>query len=386
MSVARWSAATLDEMRTQGDPLADECLGSILHADEAGVVRSLFRQMNANDDIPPATVFPGLASFFEQTNALPPGIDQERIHRGEHVFIRNVYLAALALLTKSLPEGYAAPSLSIILNISGELRTHTFRRLLATLQTVINVSSCHGFQHGGRAVITAQKLRLLHAGIRHLTRKYRPAYETLYGVPVNQEDMLGTIMGFSLLVLRGLRTLGAGLSRQEEDDFLYLWLAFARMMGVYPHANPDDVSYIPADVDDAEVFYGLYEQRHYVDAARNPDGVALGQANLAMLEQMIPFPFRYLGFRPMPNICMEEMMGPAGVARIAIAPLKGHSLLRWILRHLHGLMRPYMSIAPLIDGHLGMGLLQYLINTTYGGEVTFSVPVDLKELKEIDSH
>ncbi len=386
MSVSRWSESLLDEMRTQGDPLADESLHSIIHSDEAGVVRLLFRQMNANDEIPPGNVFPGLAHFFEETNALPAGVDQERIHRGEHVFIRNVYLAALALLTKSLPEGYAAPNLSIILNISGELRTHTFRRLLATLQTVINVSSCRGFQHGGRAVITAQKLRLLHAGIRHLTRKYRPDYEPLYGVPVNQEDMLGTIMGFSLLVLRGLRTLGAGLSRQEENDFLYLWLVFARMMGVYPHADPDDVSYIPADIDDAEAFYTLYEQRHYVDAAGNPDGVALGQANLEMLEQMIPFPFRFLGFRSMPRICMQEMMGQEGIVRIAIEPLHGHAILRWILRHLHALIRPYMSVAPMVDGHLGMGLLQYLINRTYGGEVTFSVPIDLKELKEIDSH
>ncbi len=386
MSASRWTETYLDEMRTQGDPLADESLQSIVHADEAGVIRSLFRTMNANDAVPPGNVFPALTRFFEQTNVLPPGVDQQRILRGERVFIRNVYLAALALLTKSLPEGYAAPNLSIILNISGELRTHTFRRLLATLQTVINVSSCHGFQQGGRAVITAQKLRLLHSGIRHLTKKSRPEYASRYGVPVNQEDMLGTVMGFSLLVLRGLRALGARLSRQEEEDFLYLWLVFSRMMGIYPHANPNDISYIPADVDDAEAFYGLYERRHYVDAAQNPDGVALGQANVAMLEQMIPFPLRLFGFRSMPRICMEELMGTEGIERLAVEPLRGHVVLRWILRNLHALIRPYMSVAPHIDGHFGMGLLQYLISSSYGGQVTFSVPVDMKELKEIDNN
>lgn len=385
MNAPRWTNSFLDEMRTHGDPLADQSLHSIMQADEGTVIRSLFRTMNANDDVPPAKTFPALAQFFEATNALPPEVDLERVHRGEHVFIRNVYLASLALLTKSLPEGYAAPNLAIILNISGELRTHTFRRLLATLQTVLNVSSCHGFQSRGRAVITAQKLRLLHSGIRHLTRKYRPDYAATFGVPVNQEDMLGTILGFSLLVIRGLRSFGTDLTRSQEEDFLYLWLVFARMMGVYPRSDPADISYIPADLDDAEAFYNLYEQRHYVRASMNPDGVALGQANLSMLEGMVPLPFRLFGFGSMPRLCMQELMGAEGIERIAIEPLTGHGVQRWIIRHLHGLFRPYMSMAPLIDGHFGMGLLQYLINRTYGHDVTFTVPVDLKDLQEIDN-
>ncbi len=373
----------LNSMRAEGDTLADESLQAILRTDESRVIRTLFRSMNANDTVPPATHFPELAHFFESTNALPPGVDLARVHRGEDVFIRNVYLASVALLTKSLPEGYAAPNLAIILNISGELRTHTFRRLLATLQTVINVSSCHGFQSQGRAVITAQKLRLLHAGIRHLTVRYRPEYTATYGVPANQEDMLGTIMGFSLLVLRGLRRLGAHLPRKDEEDFLYLWLVFARMMGIYPQSDPNDLSYLPADVDDAEAFYDLYERRHYVDAQANPDGVALGQANLLMLQRMVPLPFRLFGFKAFPGVCMQEMMGDEGIERIAIDPVRGHSIQRWIVRNLHTLFRPFMSVAPLVDGHFGMGLLQYLINRTYGGGVTFTVPVDLKDLHEM---
>ena len=95
------------------------------------------------------------------------------------------------MLAKSLPEGYAAPNLAQVLNLSGDLRNRTYKRLLATLQLVLNVSSCTGFGPGGRAVISAQKLRLLHAGTRYITRKARPHFEEKYGVPVNQEDMLG---------------------------------------------------------------------------------------------------------------------------------------------------------------------------------------------------
>jgi hypothetical protein len=42
-----------------------------------------------------------------------------------------------------------------------------------------------------------------------LTRQYRPKCVSTFGVPVCQEDLLGTITGFSLVVIEGWRTDGA---------------------------------------------------------------------------------------------------------------------------------------------------------------------------------
>ena len=384
MDTSRWSDRFLDSLRREGDSRADESLKAILAKDELATIAALFRKMDSNDEVPPATTFPALADFFRETHELPHGVDLDRVHRGEDVFIHHVFVAALVLLTKSLPEGYAAPNLSIILNISGQLRTHPYRRLLATLQTVVNVSTCHGFQAGGRAVITAQKLRLLHAGIRHLTGKYRPDYASTYGVPVNQEDMLGTMMGFSLLVIKGLRILHAGLSRAEEEDYMYMWLVFARMMGIYPAAHPQDLSYVPDNIDDAEAFYERYAQRHYVNASRNPDGVKLAIANLAMLQDMIPKPFRSLGFRVLPRIYMQGLMGLEGMERLSIAPVRGDTFLKWILLNLFRIASPIEGFTRTIDAHFGMKLFQHLIDAKYGGDVTFTIPVDLADLKGID--
>src|SRR5262249_53994435 len=159
--------------------------------------------------------------------------------------------------------------------------------LLATLQTVVNVSTCHGFQPGGRAVITAQKLRLLHAGVRTIARALLRKYEPTFGVPVNQEDMIGTIMGFSLLVIEGWEKLGIRLTRNQQEDYLYLWLTFARMMGIHPPLEHTSWDYLPRDLDDARAFYGAYKRRHYVGPERNPDGVALAQANVRMLKRLV---------------------------------------------------------------------------------------------------
>ena len=90
-------------------------------------------------------------------------------------------------------------------------------------------------------MVTAQKLRLLHAGIRRLATKYRPAYQARFGVPVNHEDMLATIMAFSYLLVIGIERLGLPLSRTEAEDLYYLWRVFAVLMGIHPaDASHDD--------------------------------------------------------------------------------------------------------------------------------------------------
>ncbi len=383
MPPTRWTDAYLDTLRKQGDSLADQHLQRLVADNEITGIRKVFAELDSNNEIPPAALFPELSEFFSATNALPPGIDTDRINRGEMVFQKNAFTGALVLLTKSLPEGYAAPNLSIILNLSGNLRTHPYKRLLSTLQTVVNVSTFHGFQHGGRAVITAQKLRLLHAGIRHVTHRYRPEFESRYGVPVNQEDMLGTVMGFSYLVIEGMRTLDVGLTHDEEEDFFYVWRVFALMMGIHPPDRPDSFELIPDNVADAEAFYDVYRRRHYVSANKNPDGVALGAANLEMLVSFVPWFLRLFGFGQLPRAYMQKLMGPEQCAFIEIKRGHADELISWILLHLQRLWKPFESLHTNRHERFGALIFQDMIDRAYGGEVTFTVPMDLRELKDM---
>lgn len=175
MAADRWSDAFLDGLRKLGDPEADEAVQTLVRAGASAGdrtrLRALFARMDSNDDLPVHSHFPELDQFFHQTNRLTADLDLARIERGERVFSRVAFDGGLSLLCKSLPEGYQAPNLAILLNLSGDLRHHTYRRLLSTLQTVVNVCSIGGFHQTapahpkpagtvGRAIITAQKLRL----------------------------------------------------------------------------------------------------------------------------------------------------------------------------------------------------------------------------------
>ena len=383
MSTDRWSDAFLDTLRSKGDTPADEALGLIVSDNELANITTLFREMDSNDDFPPSHHFPQLSDFFRKTGDLPPGTDLLRIRRGEDIFREHIFESAIVLLMRSLPEGYAAPNLAIILNISGQLETHTFKRLLATLQMVVNVMTARGFQPGGKAVITAQKLRLLHAGIRHLADRYRPAFREKYGVPVNLEDMLVTIMGFSYILLMGFRTLNVGLTPAEEEDCFYLWKVYALLMGIHPDGHPESDEYLPRSVDDAALFYEAYKRRHYVPAEVNPDGVALAAADLRMLRRKVPIVLRLFGFGAAPHIYMRELMGEEACSRIGIGPVRGHHLLKWLLAHVHAMLHPLEQADPGGLGRMGEIMFQDMIAKAYNGEVTFTVPTTLKALREI---
>ena len=62
----------LNHMRQQGDPLADECLKTLMRDNEMRNIRKVFSELDSNNEVPPSTTFPELSEFFEATNDIPP--------------------------------------------------------------------------------------------------------------------------------------------------------------------------------------------------------------------------------------------------------------------------------------------------------------------------
>lgn len=377
---SRWTTAYLDSMRHQGDPLADGCLAALRQEQAIEHSSTLFKWLADNQDTLPADAPPAFRDFLAATHQLPAHADKERLKRGEEIFMTHAFPIALVLLAKSLPAGYAAPNLTKILCLSGDLEQHPYKRTLGVLQMLVNVASVGGFEANGGAMITAQKLRLLHAGVRQIVRRRLPDYEATYGVPVNQEDMLATLMGFSYLVIEGLRQLPASLSTREEDDLFYLWQLFAYLMGIHPEA-------IPRDIADAAAFYTAYAERHYVAAQDNPEGVKLAAADLRMMQQMLPRTLRCLGFSVIPRIYTVDLLGHAGCARVGIKAVFGHTLLKRLLRCLPVFwMRGWQAgddVNRPLHETLSRLVFQGMINRQYGGEVTFLIPRRLADLRQL---
>jgi hypothetical protein len=383
----RWSEdAFLDEIRRHVDAEADACVARVFAEGAAQGSAALFRHTTSNDAELPEGSPPALVEFFQKTRPLPTGLDPARIARGEFVWMKNAFPAALVLLAKSLPEGYAAPSFGQVLSFSGDLERHPYRRLLGVLQMVVNVSSPGGFAASGKAVNTAQKMRLMHAAIRSLVlRRMKPPYDAArYGPPVNLEDMLATVMGFSYVVIEGLRILGVGLRPDEEEDLYYTWRVFAQLVGIHPDGHPDAGDWVPSSVAEAAEFYAAFKRRHYVGPDQNPKGVQLAWDNLRMLQDLIPRAWRLVGLGVVPRIYMQDLIGAEGCARVRIPPVVGHRLLKTLLLALVRLSHRAIDDVPgRADESVSRLLFQGLINRSWKGEVTFLIPDTLADIRRL---
>ncbi len=386
----RWNDDFLNTLRDQGDALADDYLQRLIADKEIEDLRFLFKELNTNDHRPAPEMHPAFTEFYDLTSRLPETVDLQRIARAEEAFGRHAFPAALVLLVKSLNEGYASPGLAKILNMSGNLERKPYRRLLQVLQMVLNVGAGRGFEHEGKAVITAQKLRLLHAGIRHVAHRHVPDYAKRYGVAINHEDMLATILGFSLLVIDGMEILEFPFSRQEAEDYLYMWNVYALMIGIHPPGEPASMDYLPDNVDDARTLYNEYARRHYTSADKNPDGVQLSRANLKMLKKLVPFWLRLLGFGLAPRIYTQHLIGREACRRVGIRPLPGFPLFKWLLFNMpkaymavYTLFNPETRHFPSSHHFLSEGVFRRMINKKFGHEITFTVPVTLKDVREM---
>jgi hypothetical protein len=385
MQTTQWSDdGFLDGLRRQGDPLADQAVERLIREGGLSEVNRLFQILRSDDQPLPPDLPAPFREFLEQTDGLPAGVDLARVQRGEAVFMRHAFTGALVLLAKSLPEGYQAPCLTEILMISRDLARSPYDRLLGVLQMLVRVCSVHGFAPGGAVVITAQKMRLMHAGIRTLVPRHRPGYAERFGVPVNHEDMLATVVAFSYLVIDGLRRLDVGLTDEEAEDFYYLWQVFARMTGIHPEGEPDSTALVPADVAEAAEFYAAYSRRNYIEG--NPAGKILTRDHLDMLRDLLPRLLRWLGLGAVPAIYMQDLMGEAACRSLGVPSLPGHRFIKGLLLKIVPVWQRGVDLLPDREVEaFSQIVFQGLIHRQYSGQVQFMIPDSIAGLHRLDA-
>jgi hypothetical protein len=74
----------------------------------------------------------------------------------------------------------------------------------------------------------------MHAQIRRLLRRSPRWDAAAWGEPINQVDMAGTTLLFSLALVDGLRMLGFRIDRDDCEDVLHLWRIGGWVLGVEP--------------------------------------------------------------------------------------------------------------------------------------------------------
>lgn len=288
----------LDAARLRGDVLADATVATIFKAGDTPAVARLLAKL-MRDDQPPSDLSAPLMAYFAQTGTVVARAP-ESVAAGERIFAEYGPEIMMLLCCYSLPSSYAAKKGVQVLHRTAYLAKRPNRRLFETAQFIVDVLSPGGLGPGGRGIRTAQKVRLMHAAIRHLIRTdpHTPWPVKELGVPINQEDLLGTLMTFTSLILDGLKRLSVRLSDADQQAYLETWLVVGALMGVEPQLLPQTVS-------EAADVTALIEKRQ---VAESPEGKQMMTALLEMMQENMP-----PELRTVPSCLIREFL-PAEVA------------------------------------------------------------------------
>jgi hypothetical protein len=275
----KWDDAFLDKMRTIGDPFADRIVKDIFAL--ADPCAAWGQAMLLDTRTPPEISdlpLPLQEYLFETDKTLQPFVADTV--GGHRLYEQYEPLLFFVLATYSLPASYAAKKGVQVLHRTTFVEMRPDTRLAQTALIVKNILKDHGIRPGARGMRSIQKARLIHAAIRFLINddKKDPWPEDELGVPINQEDLAGTLMVFSYLILDGLEKLGIEIPEDDKRGFMETWGVIGRLMGI-------ENDLIPATFEEAQKFSERIQERQ---VKRSPEGRDAVHALLNMLESQGP--------------------------------------------------------------------------------------------------
>jgi hypothetical protein len=332
MTRREFTDAYLESLRAVGDPEADEIVDDFVQAagqtDPKYLVQRLMKHQRT---LPEPEQVPSVRDYFERPVALPPWADVETLRRGQRFFSTFGIHIASALYCASLPMSYTSGRGSQVLTHTMAMVSDTRRRLAQTGEMLLDVMGANDaadalpFGPGTAAYRAPRGVRLFHAAVRSMLRN-DPNYDRCtIGEPINQEDLLGTLATFTVVVVDALQRFGVPVSDADRDAYVRLWLTTGYLLGIEPtlllsrhHPGP-----VPLTWEELVALSELIEKRH---AGPSTAGRTLMEALLEEEADALPF-----GLKRLPSACTRHLIGddhsddlavpPAGWTRVLLRPL-----------------------------------------------------------------
>jgi ER-bound oxygenase mpaB/B'/Rubber oxygenase, catalytic domain len=309
--------ASLQEKRSVGDCAADAAVKEWLEHDpdrslnRRSALTALANNLVGFDRAPELDELMRRLRDAEAVHGLPPAHDQLALDDHEEALAEDLFTdhglkILMILVFYSLPAAYAAfrgvPVLHSNSGGTGFLVKDVNRRLIETTQFVLEVLTAvkpkrtprRGDAPHDLAIASAQRVRLLHAVVRRMILDHGWDKDAL-GIPVNQEDMAGTFLTFSWVVLDGMRRLNLQVSPEKERVFYDMWRQIAPSLGLDPllvRPTTDGAEQLTTLIRARQVYEPIEQGRD------NVFGKKMACALLEFLGDRLPWPLK--GSRRLP--------------------------------------------------------------------------------------
>ena len=215
-----------------GDPPADALVEWIERNGESAKAQFERALRGGISTLPGAP--PELMRFFERAETMPAWVDFDQIRLGALAYQRFGILGMIVLSAWSLINGYHSSAAVKPLAFTGELSHRPQRRLAETARFVSEATQVDGLRFGRPGRDISLRVSLIHSHVRRACLDSGRWRSDLWGLPINQADMFGTLLEFSLLMMDGVQRLGFFLTSQEREAILAMWRYCGHLSGVDP--------------------------------------------------------------------------------------------------------------------------------------------------------
>ncbi|MFD4936494.1 oxygenase MpaB family protein [Streptomyces virginiae] len=359
--------ASMDALRQTGDRLADATVATLFERGEVGKFNTLMRYVStAGAPLPDG--LPDVAREYLEATSVPPSwVDWGEMEKARLFFIDNNVHISTALSFASMPACYLVPHVAKLLSTTHGL-AYPSKRMAETGQFTVHLMRPDAFEAGSRFIPAAQKVRLLHASIRHhLVREDRWDIAAL-GTPICQEDMIGGQMFFSLLVLDSLHRLNIHMSTEGAEAYYYAWRVVGAMLGV-------DQEAVPATLDEARGFLDRYMIRHM---GPSEEGAHLTHQLIDLYEEIVPGTF----FDPVVSALIRHLVGDTCADWLRVPRTAWDTVVK-AAPHLLGVLETIEDRSPLgawaLDRLGQLTTVLELSSLTRGRVMHYAIPEQLKK-------
>jgi ER-bound oxygenase mpaB/B'/Rubber oxygenase, catalytic domain len=331
----------LDHLRQRGDNKIDRWI--------AGYVRKLgVSPQHFLDDLVDygfEELLAADAARDETPPDLPEWADRAKLWAGQAFFRAHGLEIGAALFSASLPMSYTAKPGAQVLATTTDLKEpkKARRRLAETGQMLLDTMASDDtsklpLDPETRAYQAARGVRLFHAAVRHAIRHgEKPWDKDTFGVPVNQEDLVGTLAAFTVAVIESLDQMGVTVTVQDRDAYFHLWLVMGDLLGIdykrlFRQPPPRDQQ--PLTYADMQLVSRVIFDRH---SAESDQGEELMGALLEVSEGSMP-----PGLEGLPRALTRGLIGERYAKMLRLPRAGAIRLLTSALRPINATISPYV--------------------------------------------
>lgn len=242
IGLGQFSDEFLDGLRREGDVPGDRAVSAFFGAvDAPGSVLYPMLVRSAATSLSDEQA-PGIGPFVRILEPWPSWVDAALVKRGQGLFGEWGMQLASGLFLASLPMSYACANGAEPLVRTARMTKNPKRRILETGQMIIDAMSPGSLVPGARGYIVTRHIRLMHAAVRHTLTDPKAVeaiggttvapWDDALGVPINQEDLLGTMLAFSVGGVKSLSQVGVALSDLDVEAYVHVWNLVGHQLGI----------------------------------------------------------------------------------------------------------------------------------------------------------